>query len=116
MRLRVLLCAFAVSACAASVLTVSTAQAAAAYPGTKCVSDKIKSASGNCKAVLGAWSKFVGGGEVTSGTLSPSLEQGIGMAYVPLEKSEPGTPIEIDVRGRTRTAEVRAKPLYSKEN
>jgi aminomethyltransferase len=57
----------------------------------------------------------VGGGEVTSGTLSPNLEQGIGMAYVPVEKSEPGTPIEIDVRGRTRAAEVRAKPLYSKE-
>jgi len=58
----------------------------------------------------------IGGGVVTSGTLSPSLDRGIGMAYVPLEKSEPGTPIEIDVRGRTRTAEVRAKPLYSKEN
>jgi aminomethyltransferase len=57
----------------------------------------------------------VGGGEVTSGTLSPSLNQGIGMAYVPVEKSEPGTEIEIDVRGKTRTAEVRSKPLYSKE-
>jgi aminomethyltransferase len=58
----------------------------------------------------------IGGGEVTSGTLSPSLDQGIGMAYVPIEKAEPGTPLEIDVRGRTRSAEVRAKPLYSKEN
>ncbi len=57
-----------------------------------------------------------GGGEVTSGTLSPSLNQGIGMAYVPVEKAEPGTALEIDVRGRTRVAEVRAKPLYSKEN
>ena len=57
----------------------------------------------------------LGGGEVTSGTLSPSLEQGIGMAYVPVEKAEPGTPIEIDVRGKTRAAEVRSKPLYSKE-
>ena len=57
----------------------------------------------------------IGGGEVTSGTLSPSLEQGIGMAYVPIDKAEPGTPIEIDVRGRTRQAEVRSKPLYSKE-
>ena len=57
----------------------------------------------------------IGGGEVTSGTLSPSLGQGIGMAYVPVEKAEPGTPIEIDVRGRTRTAEVLSKPLYSKE-
>ena len=38
------------------------------------------------------------------------------MAYVPVDKAEPGTPLEIDVRGKTRTAEVRAKPLYSKEN
>jgi aminomethyltransferase len=57
----------------------------------------------------------VGGGEVTSGTLSPCLNQGIGMAYLPSGKTEPGTPFEIDVRGKTRPAEVRAKPLYSKE-
>jgi aminomethyltransferase len=57
----------------------------------------------------------VGGGEVTSGTLSPCLNQGIGMAYVPADKAEPGTALEIDVRGKTRPAEVRAKPLYSKE-
>jgi glycine cleavage system T protein (aminomethyltransferase) len=56
-----------------------------------------------------------GGGEVTSGTLSPSLNQGIGMAYVPVDKAEPETKLEIDVRGKTRSAEVRAKPLYSKE-
>jgi len=57
----------------------------------------------------------VGGGEVTSGTLSPCLDQGIGMAYVPSGKTEPGTPFEIDVRGKTRPAEVRTKPLYTKE-
>ncbi len=57
----------------------------------------------------------VGGGEVTSGTLSPCLNQGIGMAYLPTGKTEPGTAFEIDVRGRTRPAEVRAKPLYRKE-
>jgi aminomethyltransferase len=56
-----------------------------------------------------------GGGEVTSGTLSPSLNIGIGMAYLPPEKAEPGTAIEIDVRGKARPAEVRSKPLYSKE-
>jgi aminomethyltransferase len=56
-----------------------------------------------------------GGGVVTSGTLSPCLEQGIGMAYLPAEKIEPGTPFEIDVRGKTRPAEVRKKPLYAKE-
>jgi aminomethyltransferase len=54
-----------------------------------------------------------GGGEVTSGTLSPNLGIGIGMAYVPVDKAEPGTPLEIDVRGRTRAAEVRSKPLYT---
>ncbi len=57
----------------------------------------------------------VGGGEVTSGTLSPCLNQGIGMAYLPTGETEPGTAFEIDVRGRTRPAEVRAKPLYRKE-
>jgi len=56
----------------------------------------------------------LGGGEVTSGTLSPCLEVGIGMAYLPAHRAEPGTPLEIDVRGRTRQAEVRAKPLYRK--
>jgi aminomethyltransferase len=56
-----------------------------------------------------------GGGVVTSGTMSPSLGVGIGMAYVPADRTAPGTPLEIDVRGRTRSAEVRPKPLYSKE-
>jgi aminomethyltransferase len=57
----------------------------------------------------------VGGGEVTSGTLSPCLDQGIGMAYLPAGETEPGTTFEIDVRGKTRPAEVRTKPLYRKE-
>jgi aminomethyltransferase len=56
-----------------------------------------------------------GGGEVTSGTMSPCLQIGIGMAYVPARSSEPGTELEIDVRGKVRTAEVRPKPLYRKE-
>lgn len=58
----------------------------------------------------------VGGGEVTSGTLSPSLEIGIGMAYVPMDRAEPGTRMEIDVRGKVRSAVVKSKPLYHKEN
>jgi aminomethyltransferase len=56
-----------------------------------------------------------GGGEVTSGTMSPSLGVAIGMAYVPADRAEPGTQLEIDVRGKTRHAEVRSKPLYTKE-
>ncbi|HTW11693.1 MAG TPA: glycine cleavage system aminomethyltransferase GcvT [Solirubrobacteraceae bacterium] len=54
-----------------------------------------------------------GGGVVTSGTFSPSLERGIGMAYLPAERAEPGTRIEIDVRGSVRPATVVKKPIYS---
>ena len=56
----------------------------------------------------------IGGGVVTSGTFSPCLQRGIGMAYVPAERAEPGTSIEIDVRGTTRLAHVESKPLYRK--
>jgi aminomethyltransferase len=55
-------------------------------------------------------------GTVTSGTLSPCLGMGIGMAYVRADAAEAGTAIEVDVRGRVRTAEVREKPLYAKES
>jgi glycine cleavage system T protein (aminomethyltransferase) len=54
-----------------------------------------------------------GGGVVTSGTFSPCLERGIGMAYVPADRAQPGTELEIDVRGTPRAAVVRTKPLYS---
>ncbi|MGH2980742.1 MAG: glycine cleavage system aminomethyltransferase GcvT [Solirubrobacterales bacterium] len=54
-------------------------------------------------------------GVVTSGTFSPSMELGIGMAYVAAGLAEPGTELEIDVRGRRRPAKVGSKPLYSKE-
>jgi glycine cleavage system T protein (aminomethyltransferase) len=54
-------------------------------------------------------------GEVTSGTLSPSLGIGIGMAYLDAAEAEPGNEIEIDVRGKARPATVRSKPLYRKE-
>ena len=56
----------------------------------------------------------VGGGEVTSGTLSPCLEVGIGMAYLPAEHAVPGHEFEIDVRGKLRPAVVAEKPLYKK--
>jgi aminomethyltransferase len=55
-----------------------------------------------------------GGGVVTSGTYSPCLERGIGMAYVSASRTEPGTPIEIDVRGTARAAVIERKPLYRK--
>jgi aminomethyltransferase len=57
-----------------------------------------------------------GEGVVTSGTMSPCLEVGIGMGYVPLEATRPGTPIEVDVRGKRRPAQVRERPLYKRES
>jgi aminomethyltransferase len=57
----------------------------------------------------------VGGGEVTSGTLSPCRGVGIGLAYVPAEVANAGvgTAIEIDVRGKVRPAAIEDKPLYT---
>ena len=55
------------------------------------------------------------GGEVTSGTMSPSLGVGIGMAYLPTERAQVGERFEIDVRGKLRTAVVASRPLYDKE-
>jgi aminomethyltransferase len=57
-----------------------------------------------------------GGGEVTSGTMSPMLEVGIGLAYVPAAAAKVGTELVVDVRGRPRRAVVQKKPLYHKEN
>jgi aminomethyltransferase len=56
-----------------------------------------------------------GGGEVTSGTMSPMLDVGIGMAYVPAATAKAGTALVIDVRGKPRTAEIVKKPIYKKE-
>jgi aminomethyltransferase len=56
----------------------------------------------------------VGGGEVTSGTLSPCLDIGIGMAYLPTANATEGHDFDIDVRGKNRAAVVASKPLYKK--
>jgi aminomethyltransferase len=53
-------------------------------------------------------------GEVTSGTLSPSLNWGIGMAYVSSAHAKIGAEIEIEIRGRKFAATVEKKPLYRK--
>jgi aminomethyltransferase len=55
-----------------------------------------------------------GEGIVTSGSMSPCLDIGIGMAYVPAGDAKPGTEIEVDVRGKPRAAEVREKPLFKR--
>jgi aminomethyltransferase len=63
------------------------------------------------------WSAGTGSrqlGEIASGTQSPSLGLGIGMAYVPVEFAQPGTPLEIEIRAKRFPAVVAAKPLYRK--
>lgn len=61
-------------------------------------------------AVLDAAGELVS--ELSSGVLSPSLGQGIGMAYLPVELAKPGTELFIDVRGRRFPAQVVKKPFY----
>lgn len=53
-------------------------------------------------------------GEVCSGTQSPSLGAGIGMAYLPVSAAALGTKIEIEIRGRRFPAEIVKKPFYRK--
>jgi aminomethyltransferase len=55
------------------------------------------------------------GGEVTSGTRSPTLGTSIGLAYVAAGRWEPGTEITVDVRGRPRRARIVKKPFYKRE-
>jgi aminomethyltransferase len=50
-------------------------------------------------------------GAVTSGSLSPTLEVGIGLAYVRADLATVGTEIAIDVRGSVKEAEIRRPPL-----
>jgi aminomethyltransferase len=56
-----------------------------------------------------------GGGEVTSGSLSPMLDVGIGLGYLPAAAAAPGTELTVDVRGRPRRAHVVTKPIYKRE-
>ena len=54
-------------------------------------------------------------GEVTSGTLSPSLNWGVGMAYVSTARAKIGAQIDIEIRGQQFPAIIEKKPLYKKK-
>ena len=53
-------------------------------------------------------------GVVTSGTQSPSLGTGIGMAFIDVPHANIGTNIEVEIRGRRFPAELAKKPIYKK--
>ncbi|OVE84245.1 glycine cleavage system aminomethyltransferase GcvT [Natronolimnobius baerhuensis] len=50
-------------------------------------------------------------GTVTSGTMSPTLEQALGLGYVPVEYAEPGTTLQVVVRGQSKKARVEPLPF-----
>jgi aminomethyltransferase len=50
--------------------------------------------------------------ETTSGSLSPTLKAGIGMAYIPTEFALINEQIEIEIRGRRFPATIEKKPLH----
>lgn len=51
-------------------------------------------------------------GETTSGTLSPSLNVGIGLGFVPAEFAKADTEIQIEIRNKKFPAVVVKKPIY----
>jgi glycine cleavage system T protein (aminomethyltransferase) len=53
-------------------------------------------------------------GEVTSGNLSPLLQKGIGLGYVPSAFAKPGTTIAIEIRGKSHQAVIVKPPFYKK--
>jgi aminomethyltransferase len=53
-------------------------------------------------------------GIVTSGTFSPILDKGIGMGYVAMEHSKPGTAIAVIIRNKPVPATVVALPFIKK--
>lgn len=54
-------------------------------------------------------------GQVTSGTISPILEKGIGLGYVGTARSSPGTPLNIVIRSKEVPASVAALPFIRKD-
>lgn len=53
-------------------------------------------------------------GHITSGTMSPTLNLPVGMGYVKAESSAAGTPIDVEIRGRSVPAEIVKLPFYKR--
>jgi aminomethyltransferase len=54
-------------------------------------------------------------GEVTSGNLSPLLQKGIGLGYVPPDHAVQGSSLGVEIRGRTIAAKVVKPPFYKRK-
>ena len=96
------------------------------FLGNESISEQKK--SGICRKLVGfemmdkrigrdGYRIMVGGaetGRVTSGGPAPYLKKNIGMAYVPAASSEPGTSIEIEIRGSLVPARIVPLPFYKR--
>ncbi|WP_282140574.1 glycine cleavage system aminomethyltransferase GcvT [Cytobacillus oceanisediminis] len=54
-------------------------------------------------------------GEVTTGTQSPTLKKNIGLVLIKKEHAEPGTDLEVEIRGKRLKAKIAATPFYKRE-
>jgi aminomethyltransferase len=54
-------------------------------------------------------------GEVTSGTMSPTLKKNIGLAYVPPSLKAVGSKFKVEIRGQMLDATVIETPFYSRK-
>jgi aminomethyltransferase len=85
--------------------------------GKKLVAFKMKERSAPPRPQYPVWSTGGGAfqiGQVVSGTQSPSLNAGIGMAYVRPEFAKTETSMDVEIRGKRSAAIVVAKPIYRK--
>lgn len=83
----------------------------------RCVAFKMAEKSAPPRPHYAIWSegdKAAKVGEVTSGTQSPSLGQGIGLGYVPAAMAKAGTAIQIEIRNKRARAEIVRKPIFKK--
>jgi aminomethyltransferase len=83
-------------------------------PKEKLVSFRMREKGPPPRAHYGVFQNDERIGEVTSGTLSPSLNWGVGMAYVSAANAKIGSEIDIEIRERKFPATIEKKPLYKK--
>jgi dimethylglycine dehydrogenase len=55
-------------------------------------------------------------GYIAAGGYGHTVERSIALAYVPVEHSDPGTPLSVDVLGEPKPAVVVPQPLYDPRN
>ncbi|HEV8618619.1 MAG TPA: glycine cleavage system aminomethyltransferase GcvT [Candidatus Udaeobacter sp.] len=83
-------------------------------PQEKLVSFRMKEKGPPARPHYGVFQNGERIGEVTSGTISPSLNWGVGMAYVSASHAKIGTQIDIEIRERKFPAIIEKKPFYKK--